>query len=51
MAFTELHPPAESDALILRWLRILAAHPLRSALALGLLAWSLCAGRKSVLSR
>lgn len=51
MAFTELHPPAETDPLFVRWLRILAAHPWRSALALGLLAWSLCAGRKSVLSR
>jgi len=51
VAFTELHPPLESDPLFVRWLRILAAHPGRSALALGLLAWSLCAGRNSVLSR
>jgi hypothetical protein len=51
VAFTELHPPLESDPLALRWLRMLSAHPWRSALALALLAWALCAGRKSVLSR
>jgi len=51
VAFTELHPPQESDPLPLRWLRLVSAHPWRSALALWLLAWSLCAGRKSALSR
>jgi hypothetical protein len=51
VAFTELHTPAETDPLFVRWLRILAAHPWRSALALALLTWALCAGRKSVLSR
>jgi len=51
VAFTELHPPVEGDPLSVRWLRIVSAHPLRSALALALLAWALCAGRKSVLSR
>jgi hypothetical protein len=41
MAITELHPPAESDPIALRWLRILAGHPYRSTCALALLAWSL----------
>jgi hypothetical protein len=41
VATTELLPPAESDPLALRWLRILAGHPWRSACALALIAWSL----------
>jgi len=43
VAFTELHPPAETDPLLLRWLRIFAGHPWRSGIACGLLAWSLLA--------
>lgn len=43
VATTELLPPAESDPLALRWLRILAGHPWRSACALALIAWSLAA--------
>jgi hypothetical protein len=43
VALTELRPPAPSDPLALRWLRILSAHPWRSLSALTLLIWSLIA--------
>ena len=33
----DAHPPGARDALVLRWLRVCAQHPVRSALALGLL--------------
>jgi hypothetical protein len=41
VAVTELLPPVESDPLALRWLRILAGHPWRSACALASIAWAL----------
>jgi hypothetical protein len=54
VAITELLPPAESDPLALRWLRILAGHPWRSSCALALIAWALAPrqpDRESDLSR
>ena len=41
VAVTELVPATEGEPLALRWTRLLAGHPWRSALALALLAWAL----------
>jgi hypothetical protein len=51
IAICQLLPPSESDPLVLRWLRLLAAHPGRSLIAVALLVWALHPPRKPILSR
>jgi hypothetical protein len=35
-----LHPPQPGEGPLLRWLRMLAEHPVRAALAMGLVLWA-----------
>ena len=44
VALTELSPAREGEGLALRWLRVFAGHPLRSALALALCFSALAPG-------
>jgi hypothetical protein len=46
VAITELLPVREGELLALRWLRIVAGHPMRSALALALVFGALAPGAR-----
>ncbi|MSR61338.1 MAG: hypothetical protein EXS08_02665 [Planctomycetes bacterium] len=41
LAWNDSHPAASAEPLPLRWARTAAQHPLRTGLALALLAWAL----------
>jgi len=48
LAWNDSHPAASGEPLLVRWARTAAQHPLRTGLALALLAWALRpAGRGS----